>query len=136
MGLTNYFKSSKKDSLSTARSSPLETVQHGGHITPLDMSLAPSYENSVNSNGPDYYGSGSHMSLDMVKHSVMVNYLYQQQANNGWRSGDSPGEGVLLRLGRDNYVTCPTDLLESNIATALRMLNVQVRIFVSTMTQI
>jgi hypothetical protein len=72
------------------------------------------------------------MSLDMVKHQVMVNYLYQQQGNNGWRNErSSDNEGVLLRLSRDNYVTCPPQLLESQLASAMSMLNMQVSHFIS-----
>jgi len=67
--------------------------------------------------------------LDLVKHEVMLNYLYQQQANSGWRRDrDSPTEGVVLRTGRDNYVTCPPELSESPLLESLRNLNVQVSI--------
>ena len=65
--------------------------------------------------------------LDGVKHQVMVNYLYQQQDNNGWRSNDeSLSQGILLRLSKDNYLTHPPELAQSALADALRNLNVQV----------
>jgi len=66
--------------------------------------------------------------LDMVKHQVMANYLYQQQGNNGWRSdGETQPEGVVLRVARDRYITHPPQLAESNLLTAFKILNVQVR---------
>jgi hypothetical protein len=66
------------------------------------------------------------MALDAVKNQVMVNYLYQQQGNNGWRSGQ-PGteEGVLLRIARESYLAHPPELIDSALADALRDLNVQ-----------
>jgi hypothetical protein len=65
--------------------------------------------------------------LDVVKHQVMVNYLYQQQGNNGWRSNDeSLSQGILLRLSKDSYLTHPPQLAESALAQALKNLNVQV----------
>lgn len=67
--------------------------------------------------------------LDVVKHQVMVNYLYQQQGNNGWRSNDEGlSQGILLRLSKDNYLTHPPQLAESALAQALKNLNVQVSI--------
>lgn len=65
--------------------------------------------------------------LDVVKHQVMANYLYQQQGNNGWRSNDeSLSQGIMLRLSKENYLTHPPQLGQSNLAVTLRNLNVQV----------
>jgi hypothetical protein len=67
--------------------------------------------------------------LDMVKHQVMINYLYQQQGNNGWRSSnESQSQGILLRLSKDNYVTHPPQMAQSAVVEALKTLNVQVSI--------
>jgi len=69
--------------------------------------------------------------LDVVKHHVMVNYLYQQQGNNGWRSGDeSQSQGILLRLSKDSYLTHPPQLAQSALVEALKNLNVQVSIMI------
>ena len=69
--------------------------------------------------------------LDVVKHQVMVNYLYQQQGNNGWRSSnESQSQGILLRLSKDNYLTHPPQLAQSALAEALKNLNVQVSSFI------
>ena len=64
--------------------------------------------------------------LDVVKNQVMINYLYQQQGNNGWRL-NQPGttEGVLLRISRETYLAHPPELVDSDLAAALRDLNVQ-----------
>lgn len=65
--------------------------------------------------------------LDIVKHEVMLNYLYQQQATSGWRTGkDNGNEGVVLRLARDNYLTYPPRLSETPLLESLKVLNVQV----------
>ena len=77
---------------------------------------------------PDTFGHRQTRSqaLDVVKNQVMINYLYQQQGNNGWRSSQ-PGasEGVLLRIARESYLAHPPELVETPLAFALRDLNVQ-----------
>ena len=66
------------------------------------------------------------MALDLVKNQVMINYLYQQQTNNGWRSEKSCSfEGVMLRIARDNYLSHPPEMVDTSLAVALRDLNVQ-----------
>ena len=78
------------------------------------------------SSSPSIYAS-RRQTLDGVKHQVMVNYLYQQQGNNGWRSNDeSLSQGIMLRFSKDNYLTHPPQLVQSNLAAALKNLNVQV----------
>jgi hypothetical protein len=69
--------------------------------------------------------------LDVVKHQVMINYLYQQQGNNGWRSSnEGQSQGIFLRLSKDNYLTHPLQLAQSALAEALKNLNVQVSIVI------
>jgi hypothetical protein len=66
---------------------------------------------------------------DAVKHQVMINYLYQQQGNNGWRSSNEyQPQGIVLRLSKDNYLSHPPQFAESALVDALRHLNVQVSI--------
>jgi hypothetical protein len=67
----------------------------------------------------------------VVKHQVMINYLYQQQGNNGWRSSnEGQSQGIFLRLSKDNYLTHPLQLAQSALAEALKNLNVQVSIVI------
>jgi hypothetical protein len=64
--------------------------------------------------------------MEVVKNKVMINYLYQQQGINGWRSGtEARSEGVILRLTREDYLCHPTSLVYSPLLTALKSLNVQ-----------
>ena len=65
--------------------------------------------------------------LQIQKNQVMANYLYQQQANNGWKSSaEKSSEGVILRTSGDKYVSHPPELVETPLAASLRDLNVQV----------
>lgn len=65
--------------------------------------------------------------LDLVKNQVMINYLYQQQGNNGWRSPlNTNSEGVMLRVARESYLSFPPELIDTPLANSLRDLNVQV----------
>ena len=69
---------------------------------------------------------------DVVKHQVMVTYLYQQQGQNGWRSGDeSLPQGIILRLSKDDYLSYPPQFAESTLVEGLKNLNVQVSIDIS-----
>jgi hypothetical protein len=69
---------------------------------------------------------------DAVKHQVMINYLYQQQSNNGWRSSnENQPQGIILRLSKDNYLSHPLQFAESTLAEALMNLNAQVSIDIS-----
>lgn len=64
--------------------------------------------------------------MEVVKNKVMINYLYQQQGNNGWRSDtDNRLEGVVLRLSKDDYLCHPTSLVYSPLLVSLKCLNVQ-----------
>ncbi len=65
--------------------------------------------------------------LDTVKNQVMINYLYQQQGNNGWRSPQTTAtEGVMLRVARESYLSFPPELIDTPLANSLRDLNIQV----------
>ena len=90
-------------------------------------SNAPSGQTSVETRSISSNLYNQREALDLVKNQVMVNYLYQQQANNGWRSNsEKMSEGVFLRISRDNYLSHPPELIETPLAAALRDLNVQV----------
>jgi hypothetical protein len=65
-------------------------------------------------------------SLGLVKNQVMVNYLYQQQGNSGWRSEKAgPGEGVMLKMSRESYLSYPAEMIDTPVGISLRELNVQ-----------
>jgi hypothetical protein len=143
MGYGDWLKKKKK-----ADKAPTTTsVQEMGQVKPPDLPSNPFGDSNRTSmsipSRPQSSRSPSSLSinqahvsrrqtLDIVKHQVMVNYLYQQQGNNGWRSSDeSQFQGILLRLSKDNYMTHPPQLAQSALAEALKNLNVQVRIMIS-----
>lgn len=49
-------------------------------------------------------------SLLDVKADVMCSWLYQQQLERQYATGILPGEGVVLKKGRNNYACCPAQL--------------------------
>ncbi|KAJ2993300.1 hypothetical protein NUW58_g1885 [Xylaria curta] len=51
-------------------------------------------------------------SLVDVKADVMCSWLYQQQLERQYATGILPGEGVVLKKGRNNYACCPPQLQE------------------------
>jgi hypothetical protein len=137
MGFGGFLnKSDKTPKATTTAAREMEQVK------PLDLTSNPfedSNQTSISSlPRPRSTGSPSSLSthqagpsrrqtLDAVKHQVMVNYLYQQQGNNGWRSGiEGQSQGILLRLSKDNYLTYPPQLAESALAESLKNLNIQV----------
>ena len=64
--------------------------------------------------------------IGLVKNQVMINYLFQQQSNNGWRSEKNAGhEGVMLRVTRETYLSHPPEMVDTPLAESLRSLNVQ-----------
>jgi hypothetical protein len=125
-----------------AQQATTTSAQEMAQVKPPDLPSNPfgdSNKTSISSvSRPQSSGSPSSLSinqarasrrqtLDVVKHQVMVNYLYQQQGNNGWRSSsDNESQGILLRLSKDNYLSHPPQLAQSALAEALKNLNVQV----------
>ena len=64
---------------------------------------------------------------DDIRHEVMCNYLYQQQCAKLWiTDGSGQLEGVLVKKGRDEYISCPAALAHSDFAAAIATLNVPV----------
>lgn len=64
--------------------------------------------------------------LGLVKNQVMINYLYQQQGNNGWRSDKASfQEGVILRANRDQFLSYPAEMVDTPLAQSLKDLNIQ-----------
>ncbi len=62
-----------------------------------------------------------------IKADVMVNWLYQQQMERLWTTGDR-GEGVLLKKKRAEYTCCPQELQQdyAGLFDAVVKLNVRV----------
>lgn len=124
MGLGNYFKSSKKQD--QKNTSETEKPQDGGDTTavPTPGSVpygSYSYGTSRASLQSDAKSSNF---MSELKQEVQVNYLFQQQCTARW-IGDGAGEkeGVLVRKARDQYLSCPPDLVDSVFGYAVTALN-------------
>lgn len=68
---------------------------------------------------------------DDVKLDMVANFIHTKQEEKLWTTG-APGEGVLLKMARGTYVTCPLTLDEDGSMTyeAINQLNVKVRVVV------
>jgi predicted nucleotide-binding protein (sugar kinase/HSP70/actin superfamily) len=107
----------------------------GVNAKPIAL-LGPNYVSRSNTpmghptSGESYASSVRSMQSSMVddiKHEVMVNYLFQQQCSSLWiGNGNGTLEGVILRKRKQNYISCPQQLIESPFGLACTALNVQV----------
>jgi hypothetical protein len=62
----------------------------------------------------------------IIRHEVVVAYLYQQQANKMWIDDTASNfEGCLMKDG-NSYIACPQALAKSPLASACKVLNVLV----------
>ncbi|CAJ2503294.1 Uu.00g106880.m01.CDS01 [Anthostomella pinea] len=94
-----------------ARPPPLLSTPDSGAATPLSFSAGsrPSslYPNSLYPSG-DF--RNARQSLLDVKADVMANWLYQQQLERQYATGILPGEGVVVKKGKNSYTCCPPQL--------------------------
>jgi hypothetical protein len=129
MGLKNYFKTARgpEQPSQTPTEAPTPSYRHGegvessssARFTRSEVSLTPSARSSA--------------FVDEIKHEVMVNYLYQQQCSHLWLNDDRGElEGVLIRKNRNQYMTCPPALADSQLAAACAALNCQVAMTVNS----
>lgn len=115
MSFAKYFRRSAK--------SPLAPTPSPTDI-PLSQASLQDASSTQSRHTSTSIAMGGH---DVVKHEVMLHYLYQQQANSGWRADrEGQSQGVVLRIGRSHYVTCPPQLNETPLLDALKTLNIQV----------
>ncbi|KAI9699641.1 MAG: hypothetical protein M1836_002675 [Candelina mexicana] len=68
-----------------------------------------------------------------IKADVMVNWLYQQQMERLWTSGER-GEGIVLKKKRADYTCCPRELAQdyAGLFDAVLKLNVRAAMTVNT----
>lgn len=142
MGIGNYFKANKGAAPAAApRSGSViqmsEKPAGGPPAENFEMrkpGTAPKFGSSRASLAPS---TRSSTFVDDIKHEVMCNYLYQQQCSRLWVSdGSGELEGVLLRKSRNNYISCPPQLVESPFAQACAALNCQVSALTHVSSQI
>ncbi|KAI0206843.1 glycosyl transferase family group 2-domain-containing protein [Astrocystis sublimbata] len=82
---------------------PLTTPNYSIPGSPMGSRPASIYPTGDFRNGP-------RESLLDVKADVMCSWLYQQQLERQYATGILPGEGVVLKKGRNNYACCPPQL--------------------------
>jgi hypothetical protein len=75
-------------------------------------------------------GNGSSLHLTDMKADVMANWLYHRQQEKMWTFGGFD-EGVILKKARDEYASCPPELLQNRdgFHDSARKLNVKVGTF-------
>ncbi|TGJ88666.1 hypothetical protein E0Z10_g51 [Xylaria hypoxylon] len=75
--------------------------------TPMGSRPGSTYRSSLYPTG-DFRNARE--SLIDVKADVMCSWLYQQQLERQYATGILPGEGVVLKKGKNNYACCPPQL--------------------------
>lgn len=134
---TEVLSSNEPTKLRTSFDRPA-TAQHG---TPREDVVAPKEQASTEQiNQPQETAvsrpkipSKHQSSLVGLKHEVMVNYIYQKQCTKLW-IGSPDLEGVLLRRSRGDYLACPPQLLDSDLAQACVSLNLPSAMTVNSTT--
>lgn len=85
----------------------------------------------MSASGPLYpsgdFRNNSASQLSDIKADVMASWLHHRQQERAWTSGGGD-EGVILKKARDNYVSCPSNLLEhrDGFYDSVKKLNVKV----------
>ncbi|KAK9415608.1 putative Glycosyl transferase family group 2-domain-containing protein [Seiridium unicorne] len=83
----------------------------GSHATPYGSRPASVYSRRSVYPAGDFRNSARESLLD-VKSDVMCNWLYQRQLEKQYVTGMLPGEGVVIKKGKNNYACCPPQLRE------------------------
>ena len=128
------FPSPHSNGLSTKKYASVPSVPHNVEHTGVraPSSSAKSRSTAQSVLRPFYGGSdsgnGSSLHLTDMKADVMANWLYHRQQEKMWTSGGFD-EGVILKKARDEYTSCPSELLQNRdgFHDSARKLNVKVR---------
>ena len=90
------------------------------HAKSSQRSLRPAYPTG------DFRNSSAPQLVDM-KSDVMANWLHHRQQERMWTDGGWD-EGVILKKARDDYVSCPSNLLQNRngFCDSIKKLNVKV----------
>ncbi|GAW17010.1 hypothetical protein ANO14919_064590 [Xylariales sp. No.14919] len=75
-------------------------------------------------------------SLIDVKADVMCSWLYQQQLERQYATGILPGEGVVLKKGRNNYACCPPQLQDMKYSLYDMAMELNVRCAMTVNTRV
>jgi len=126
MGLKNLLRTKGSKGVGTEHAPPVITMapaddasQKGSGMSSVKSSFTPSIVSGMSTPKKGY--------VEEIRHEVMCNYLYQQQAGKLWIDNrEEMEQGVVIRRSRGNYVAAPPDLAYSRFAANCSSLNVQV----------
>ena len=96
-----------------ATASPIQPTSSHNEIDSSGSGIDWTGHSSSASLFPNALGELTPDSQREIKCEVMVNWLHTKQEERLWTSGE-PGEGVVLKRGKGQYVCCPGDLMEDN----------------------
>lgn len=139
MGLKNYFKGGGKPAATVANAGETTATPINPPVRPIPLDQFDNFDEKHAPSSPRFPGNGSSRAslsgstrsaalrstmMEDIRHEVMVNYLFQQQAAAMWvGSGDGHSEGVLVRKSKGQYLTCPSNLIRSTLAAGVMALN-------------
>jgi hypothetical protein len=105
---------------STGTSTPTSEAGPSWDPTALSISTESTSEGGLKTLQPSV--------LRDMRADVMVNWLHSKQEERIWTTG-APGEGVILKVTKGQYVCCPSELRNdsSSLFDMVSMLNVRVR---------
>ena len=137
IGIQGYFRASKvKSDTSMPANKPQMPEQPPQTLrSPHDIAKDFAPPGASFRDSPDNRSISSTRSsfFDDIKHEVMVNYLYQQQCSHLWVSdGSGQHEGIVLRKAKNEYLSCPPQLVDSTFGRACAELNVQTALTVNS----
>ncbi|KAI1186053.1 glycosyl transferase family group 2-domain-containing protein [Nemania serpens] len=101
--------------------------------TPMGSRPGSTYRSSIYPTG-DFRNARE--SLIDVKADVMCSWLYQQQLERQYATGILPGEGVVLKKGRNNYACCPPQLQEMRYSLYDMAMELNVRCAMTVNTRV
>ncbi|KAI1817383.1 glycosyl transferase family group 2-domain-containing protein [Poronia punctata] len=117
----------------SGRAAPATTPNFSMTATPMVSRPASSYRTSLYPSG-DFRNARE--SLLDVKSDVMCNWLYQQQLERQYATGVLPGEGVVLKKGRNSYACCPPHLQDMRYSLYDMAMELNVRCAMTVNTRV
>jgi hypothetical protein len=126
---TSFLSSMKLHSKKSPAPFAASTVDNSS--TPPSPSSLYVTSHHASPKGPGYpngdFRNGAATQLMDIKADVMVNWLHHQQQERMW-TNYGWDEGVILKKARDDYVCCPSDMLQhaDGFYNSVKKLNVKV----------
>lgn len=118
-------ENSLKNDGAIGRTAPVATPNFSIPTTPMGSRPPSSYRGSLYPSG-DFRNARE--SLLDVKADVMCSWLYQQQLERQYATGILPGEGVVLKKGRNDYACCPAQLQDMRYSLYDMVMELNVRV--------